>query len=68
MRASRKRRSMGESELKKGGQCGHASPSPFLESVFPTGAYPVVLYYYDRTNTILYSVHIRMTTIITPNR
>ena len=23
---------MGESELKKGGQCGHASPSPILVS------------------------------------
>ena len=42
MRASRKRWSMGESELKKGGQCVHAPPSPICRECPPPGiSYPV---------------------------
>ena len=38
VRASQKRGSMGESELKKGGQCVHAPPSPiFRECPLPLG-------------------------------
>ena len=35
MRASGKRGSMGESELKKGGQCVHAPPSPIFRECPP---------------------------------
>ena len=38
MRASRKRGSMGESELKKGGHCVHAPPSPIFRECPPGGS------------------------------
>ena len=38
VRASQKRGSMGESELRKGGQCVHAPPSPIFRECPPPGA------------------------------